>query len=89
MSAKKSIDELALEFAQVQQDRIRYCARRRTWYLRAPNFNNFWERDNRLSVPNSLREFLRDRGGASPSRIAAVEKLCRMDPRLAARGDEL
>jgi hypothetical protein len=80
----KSIDELALEFAAAHEGKIRYDARRRKWRL--PDWK-CWRDDTTSSVLDTLRGFLRERGGATPARIAAVEKLCRSDPRLAISGN--
>ena len=84
--SKFDADKLALEFGRINEPRIRYDVRRRRWLVKYPDY---WEPDNRLLVQQTIREFLRANGGATAARISAVERMCRTDPRLIARGDEL
>src|SRR5882672_1456335 len=78
---------MALAFATEYRDELRYVALWGRW-LRYDGAK--WRHDDTLNVFDLARDLCRDysKKAASASTVAAVEKLCRADRRLAATTDQ-
>jgi hypothetical protein len=74
-------DEVALEFAHVHKNDLRFVAFTGKWMIWR---STRWQVENTLATYDAARALCRDAGDAEAKVVAAVEKLARSDRRIAA-----